>query len=877
MWGNLAGQINKQSGGILTKIGDVVAPVLDDHVEYTDSEEEYEDYEDFHDDDDSNEDYFLEDDQYNFQKEQYVSNDKECEIPVKDLDLIQGSNDLDANTPGKNSLNMLSNVGETSEDASKENVSKHLLKSWSNENQRSNLVTSSTRGDDLKEEVSSYNIGETPLDSSNENQFHVAGYNSNSSYERDDSYLGKESIDGQTAIQENSDDEAILNEIDACDNIRVCPTNINGIIKGTAIPVCHNSLSLTKNTSSSIFESNHLNSSLELRKHNVTEDSNEHNNYYLSNSSSVLDENIPECSNCSDHRASDFSTMLSTVQEGRNDSGGIVSSAVKINQSLHYKASHKANVSPQITYNQKSDISSEYRHTSSSNCNSQIIGEKQRENEPLNLELNDENDVTPSNHIDGSVYQQMLKQFEEDKRLISLKYEEQVLLRENKFKSENVELQKLVEKLSIDCQNIQKDASSEFDKFKRRKEHEIAQLQNLLEAVTSRAEKVEIALDEKLNEEANVLSESHLKDRRSLEDAEVKIQQVSRLLDDRKYEIDQMKKSASDMRSMLSIATTENHQMEREIDVRKKEVHELKQALDDAHVSLDEQEGALVALENENSDMGGLQMELRLIKEAHKREIDEMQTKNEQLSVSLKSACSERDAAAQNAKDTQRQLVQVLADLQLSQNDHERAISSCENMQRAIEAFQIERDGEYALLDEQRVDAENALKAAHEISLEALRESTTMRMKEVERAANESVKNSMNEIMQLEKRLDEAKAENQVTRNSLDEAISRLQVTQEDVIDRSLMKNILLDWISKKSKDRHDILEVIASLLHFSDEEKEKVGLFEYIPSGIAGRVVGAVAAPLPPSKLNLDKIEGDDLREKWVNFLMAESSEDGK
>jgi hypothetical protein len=43
-------------------------------------------------------------------------------------------------------------------------------------------------------------------------------------------------------------------------------------------------------------------------------------------------------------------------------------------------------------------------------------------------------------------------------------------------------------------------------------------------------------------------------------------------------------------------------------------------------------------------------------------------------------------------------------------------------------------------------------------------------------------------------------------RKALDEAISRLQTDQEDVIDRSLIKNIILDWHVKKGKAKRDVM-----------------------------------------------------------------------
>ena len=98
------------------------------------------------------------------------------------------------------------------------------------------------------------------------------------------------------------------------------------------------------------------------------------------------------------------------------------------------------------------------------------------------------------------------------------------------------------------------------------------------------------------------------------------------------------------------------------------------------------------------------------------------------------------------------------------------------------------------------------------------------------------------------------------------------------------MKNILLDYIlfktnRKSNKQKSDILQVLASVLHFTEEEKEQVGIASsgvlYNKSGTIGKFVDAVVAPLPQPVLNIDKIEGGNVREKWVNFLLAESGGD--
>ena len=111
-------------------------------------------------------------------------------------------------------------------------------------------------------------------------------------------------------------------------------------------------------------------------------------------------------------------------------------------------------------------------------------------------------------------------------------------------------------------------------------------------------------------------------------------------------------------------------------------------------------------------------------------------------------------------------------------------------------------------------------------------------------------------------------------RRSLDEAIQRLQTSQEDVIDRVLTKNILLDWFSKHGKGKREVLAVMASLLHFTEEEKDAIHIGD--GSGTFGKVFHAVAAPFPPSAANIEHLDGDSVREKWVNFLLTEVGDDG-
>jgi len=217
----------------------------------------------------------------------------------------------------------------------------------------------------------------------------------------------------------------------------------------------------------------------------------------------------------------------------------------------------------------------------------------------------------------------------------------------------------------------------------------------------------------------------------------------------------------------------------------------------------------------------------------------------------------------------------TLGDLEIARADYARIITANENLQSALEAFQDERQAEINIINEQRNESEEALKSAHATATSALKQIHETEIYEIQKASDNAVKNVMHEMELVENNLKKLKSENNQMRRSLDEAIHRLQTSQEDVIDRNVMKNILLDWciLNDKSK-RHQVLQVMANLLHFSDEEKEKVHLTSKSLDSVRVKVVEALAAPLPPSKADVEHLEGSNVHEKWVNFLMAETDD---
>jgi len=345
------------------------------------------------------------------------------------------------------------------------------------------------------------------------------------------------------------------------------------------------------------------------------------------------------------------------------------------------------------------------------------------------------------------------------------------------------------------------------------------------------------------------------------------------LLDRKDEEVVQLQKVIADMRGTMEKKKLEEDEAEEEMDELHNENEELHLQIEKMQKENSEMTSKLANVSDDSEKMGDLKMELQLLEEERIREKSALTTAHEKTSQDHALVIHERDEKKAQARDLEQILTAAQADLELANTDRNRALVANENLQRALEDFQSERDSETALLSEQRMLEEEAFAAAHAASLEATREANAVEMRDVQYAAERSCTNSLVEIDKMEATVQECRRDNLNLRKALDEAISRLQTNQEDVIDRSLIKNVILDWHSKKGKAKRDVMILLGSILHFTEDEKDKAFIGEGL--GTLDKVYGAVAAPLPPAKLNVDKIEGENVREKWVNFLLAETGEE--
>jgi len=373
------------------------------------------------------------------------------------------------------------------------------------------------------------------------------------------------------------------------------------------------------------------------------------------------------------------------------------------------------------------------------------------------------------------------------------------------------------------------------------------------------------------NESANADNTKKLERARRV--AEDKLVDTLAKLDDRDNQVDKLKKEIKTLKASVNEQHKGVREAEEEADELIHENETLHSQVEKLQSECELLRTKVSELQEDTESLTKLKLEVRMLKEDRDRERARVQSATESSSATSAQLESLRDSLTAEVQDLKQQLTAAHVDLDIAKADTERIMTANNNLQHALEAFQSEKEVELSMIEEQRVSTEEAIAAAHAATLEATHEAHAAELRQAEARTEDSRQEHLLQIKKLEEKCEKYRNESVQDRRSLDEAVQRLQMTADDVVDRSVMRNILLDWLSKpEAKERKQVLEVMASLLQFTEEEKEKVHLGD--AARTLDRVVHTVAAPLPPSKADVEKLEGENVREKWVSFLLAETED---
>mmetsp|Transcript_56626 Transcript_56626/g.137540 ORF Transcript_56626/g.137540 Transcript_56626/m.137540 type:complete len:928 (-) Transcript_56626:2169-4952(-) len=404
---------------------------------------------------------------------------------------------------------------------------------------------------------------------------------------------------------------------------------------------------------------------------------------------------------------------------------------------------------------------------------------------------------------------------------------------------------------------------------------ELDQYKKLLNDSETRADRSEQQLKVLQMKFENELAQSQQREHRATQKSDDRVAQSMAVLDERNDEIAHLKKLIRDMESKVNEHQEGAEEAEEEVEELHEENESLRKTIERLETEKEQLKTKVGSLEADSDRLAELQINLTMIKEERDRERSKNQSVVDSAITSHSQLESERDSALSELQSTKQQLAAALADLDVAKADASRIMKANSNLQSALESFQDERQTEMALLDEQRLESEEAINAANATAMAALKQTHERELHEVQKAADEAVRNSMREMAILEGNIEKLRSENNQMRRSLDEAISQLQSSQEDVIDRQVMKQMVVDWctLTDKSK-RHQVLKVLSNLLGFSPEEKEKVHLSGLDLDSVGSRFVETLA-PRRTTTADVEHLEGENVTEKFFNFLMEETNDE--
>lgn len=190
------------------------------------------------------------------------------------------------------------------------------------------------------------------------------------------------------------------------------------------------------------------------------------------------------------------------------------------------------------------------------------------------------------------------------------------------------------------------------------------------------------------------------------------------------------------------------------------------------------------------------------------------------------------------------------------------------NLQSVLELFQQDFEKEKKQLVHQVNDANRKLEEFESASkeVEELRSEIKSR--------DEHIINLRDELRSFRKYASNLESDNAELRQRMQQTLARLEnfSADEHLVDRRLVNQLLVAYVEGK-RSRSEVLNLMANILQFSEEERTKIGLgtsnhnsslLSTVVSMIAPRAIDESKFPLETSK---------NLADLWIDFLLDEST----
>ncbi|GAA5906113.1 hypothetical protein JCM6882_003563 [Rhodosporidiobolus microsporus] len=345
-----------------------------------------------------------------------------------------------------------------------------------------------------------------------------------------------------------------------------------------------------------------------------------------------------------------------------------------------------------------------------------------------------------------------------------------------------------------------------------------------------------------------------------------KLKQDADELDRREQEIADLRASNDDLQAALETLKSELIQSHADGDALHTEVEQLRlRAFDSERQTSDEAQERELALREAQEDLERVRIERdewegEAMRERVRRE--ELVARFAQVEVELAQAKTERE----NLRE-----------------ERDREQESAANLHAVLEEFQAAKDRELqALLGDLQTQLHDTTK-----ELATYRNRASQAEDRLAAAQNDSEK-----VLALSKEVKEknlligkVRHEAVILNEHLTEALRRLKRNSgENSVDQRLVSNVLITFLNTPRGDtkRFEMLQLIASILNWTDDQREKVGLqrasgslssSSVISSGRGG--AGKGHARSGKGKAVDEGVENESFSNLWIEFLLKEASQE--
>jgi len=217
-------------------------------------------------------------------------------------------------------------------------------------------------------------------------------------------------------------------------------------------------------------------------------------------------------------------------------------------------------------------------------------------------------------------------------------------------------------------------------------------------------------------------------------------------------------------------------------------------------------------------------------------------------------------------KAKEQQLEMVTLNLKLKETECERCTRALNDLQNVLEQMQVEQESqsqcEIILLKNELSKTKEALahtnQQIQQISILSTRCSS----------AEQTVRQLQQELSLKTKQMVKSQEEVELMRKALNETIKKLvdiSKNEESLVDKRLVSKLFITYFRGKT-EKKDVLELIAKILNFTDDEKSQIGIGTQPTSWI----------PFFGSTKKLAE-NNKTLTDLWVDFLLKEATEQPK